>query len=54
MVPESLTRQILASVGARTVAIKVGAQRRLLAISEMPPMIHHDVDIAGVERWSRP
>src|SRR5690349_24275541 len=37
MVPESLTRQILASVGARTVAIKVGAQRRLLAISEMPP-----------------
>jgi signal transduction histidine kinase len=52
MVPESLTRQILASVGARTVAIKVGAQRRLLAVSEMPPMIHHDVDMRTVS-WHR-
>src|SRR5512135_1192233 len=48
MVPESLTRQILASVGARAVAMKMGTQRRLLAISDMPPMIHHDIDMRDV------
>ena len=31
MVPESLARQILTSIGARAVAIKMGQQRRLLA-----------------------
>src|SRR5262250_2722771 len=36
MVPESLTRQILDSVGAKAVAMKLGQQRRLLAISEIP------------------
>src|SRR6187549_1637051 len=35
MVPESLGRQILGSVGARAVAMKTGTQRRLLAASEM-------------------
>src|SRR5271156_665020 len=40
MVPESLARQILDSVGARTVAMKMGQQRRLLAVAEMPPAIH--------------
>ena len=52
MVPETLARQILASVGARTVAIKMGAQRRLLAISDPPPMIHHDIDMRSVS-WHR-
>ena len=33
MVPESLARQILQSVGARAVAMKMGTQRRLLAVS---------------------
>ena len=37
MVPESLARQILGSVGARAVAMKMGNQRRLLAASDMPP-----------------
>jgi signal transduction histidine kinase len=45
MVPESLTRQILDSVGARAVAMKVGEQRRLLAISELPTVLHQDVDM---------
>src|SRR4026209_1269334 len=40
MVPDSLARQILGSIGARAVAMKMGSQRRLLAVSEMPPMIH--------------
>ena len=44
MVPEDLARQILDSVGARAVAMKMGQQRRLLAVAEMPPAIHHDID----------
>jgi signal transduction histidine kinase len=52
MVPESLARQILGSVGARAVAMKMGSQRRLLAVSEMPPMIHHDIDMRNVP-WHR-
>ena len=52
MVPESLARQILGSVGARAVAMKMGTQRRLLAVSDMPPMIHHDIDMRNVP-WYR-
>jgi signal transduction histidine kinase len=52
MVPDSLARQILGSVGARAVAMKMGTQRRLLAVSEMPPMIHHDIDMRNVP-WYR-
>ena len=52
MVPDSLARQILGSVGARAVAMKMGTQRRLLAVSEMPPMIHHDIDMRNVP-WHR-
>src|SRR6266540_4731381 len=42
MVPESLARQILDSVGARAVAMKMGQQRRLLALSEVPTELHQD------------
>src|SRR5690606_17739118 len=38
MVPESLARQVLDSIGARTVAIKMGTQRRLLATAEAEEM----------------
>jgi signal transduction histidine kinase len=48
MVPESLARQILGSVGARALAMKMGTQRRLLAVSDMPPQIHHDIDMRNV------
>src|SRR6201995_4152204 len=34
MVPDSLARQILPSIGARAVAIKMGQQRRLLASAD--------------------
>jgi signal transduction histidine kinase len=44
-VPDSLARQILDSVGARTVVIKTGNQRRLLASSDIPPAIDHDIDM---------
>ncbi len=52
MVPESLARQILDSVGAHAVAMKIGHQRRLLAISEMPPAIQHDIDMRDMS-WHR-
>src|SRR5258708_3626166 len=42
MVPDSLARQILTSVGARAVAIKMGQQRRLLASPDRPAAIHPD------------
>jgi signal transduction histidine kinase len=53
MVPESLARQILDSVGARAVAMKMGQQRRLLAVSEVPTTIHHDIDMRDMSwyRW---
>ncbi len=44
MVPESLARQVLDSIGARAVAMKMGDQRRLLASSDMPPSIEKDID----------
>src|SRR5262245_20977891 len=53
MVPETLTRQILDSIGARAVAMKTEHQRRLLAASEMPPpMFDHEVDVRAVT-WHR-
>jgi signal transduction histidine kinase len=51
MVPDTLARQILNSVGARAVAMKMGTQRRLLAVSDMPPEVHHDIDMRDVSRY---
>jgi signal transduction histidine kinase len=51
-VPESLTRQILDSIGARAVAMKIGPQRRLLAETDMPPTAHYDVDVRTMS-WYR-
>ncbi len=52
MVPDSLARQILRSIGARAVAIKMGQQRRLLASADLPPAIDHDVDMRSLTVWS--
>jgi len=52
MVPDSLARQILKSVGARAVAIKMGQQRRLLASADLPAAIDHDVDMRNLTVWS--
>ena len=52
MVPESLARQILGSIGARAVAIKMGQQRRLLASADLPPQIDHDIDMRTMTVWS--
>jgi signal transduction histidine kinase len=44
-VPEQLSREILDSIGARALAMKLGQQRRLLATTEMPSEVLQDVDI---------
>jgi signal transduction histidine kinase len=48
LVPESLARQILDSVGAKAVAMKIRGERRLLAISEIPAEMHQEVDVRNV------
>ena len=52
MVPESLAKKILASIGARAVAMKMGNQRRLLASSDMPSAVEQSVDVRTVTWWS--
>src|SRR3954465_11607815 len=44
-VPDELARQVLDSIGARAVAMKMGQQRRLLMVGDMPPMADHDIDM---------
>jgi signal transduction histidine kinase len=51
MVPESLAKQVLGSIGARAVAMKMGSQRRLLAATNLPSHIEHDVDMRSVSWW---
>ncbi len=51
MVPESLARKILDSIGARAVAVKMGDQRRLLAVTNLPSAIEQDVDMRDVKWW---
>jgi signal transduction histidine kinase len=49
MVPESLARQILASIDARAVAMKTGQQRSLLATTEWPAgEVVQNVDVRDV------
>jgi signal transduction histidine kinase len=52
MVPESLAREILDSIGARAVAIKLGQQRRLLASFGLPSEINHVIDMRSLTAWS--
>ena len=51
MVPESLAKQILTSIGARAVAMKMGTQRRLLAANDVPSQIQQDIDMRDVSWW---
>src|SRR5580704_15473882 len=48
MVSDSLAKQILDSIGARAVAMKMGTQRRLLALGDAPPPINNDFDMRNV------
>jgi signal transduction histidine kinase len=51
-VPDELTRQVLDSIGARAVAMKMGQQRRLLMVGDMPPSVDHEIDLRDVT-WYR-
>jgi signal transduction histidine kinase len=51
MVPDSLAQQILTSIGARAVAIKMGQQRRLLASADLPTAIDHNIDVRALTVW---
>jgi signal transduction histidine kinase len=51
MVPESLAKQILDSIGARAVAMKMGTRRRMLAVGDAPPPISHDFDMRNVSTF---
>src|SRR5262245_57016997 len=44
-VPESLSRQVLDSIGAKAVAMKMGEQRRLLATAELTRGVQQDIDV---------
>ena len=48
MVPDTLAKQILDSVGAHAVAMKRGTQRRLLAVGDAPPPIADDFDMRHI------
>src|ERR1700682_3098248 len=52
MVPEPVARQILDSIGARAVAVKMGQQRRLLGATETPPAVDQHIDMRDM-RWYR-
>jgi signal transduction histidine kinase len=52
MVPDDVARRVLQSIGARAVAIKMGQQRRLLAMDDVAPLIDHDVDMRTITTWS--
>ena len=43
--PDNVVQQVLDNLGAKTVAIKMGNQRKLLAVNDMPHQIHHDIDL---------
>ncbi|MEA2873645.1 MAG: hypothetical protein QOH67_3621, partial [Hyphomicrobiales bacterium] len=43
--PPKVVQEILDSVGAKTIAVKMGNQRKLLALNDLPQQIHHNVDL---------
>src|SRR5258706_12341793 len=51
-VPEPVARQILDSVRAHGVALKMGQHRRLLATGNMPPAINYEIDMRDMS-WHR-
>src|ERR1043165_2283424 len=50
--PDAVVQQIVDSVGAKTVAVKMGNQRKLLAVNDLPHEIHHSVDLRDATAMS--
>ncbi len=51
VVSDALAKQILDSIGARAVAMKMGTQRQLLAVDDMPPPISDDFDMRDLKTF---
>lgn len=51
MVPPELAASILASVGARTIVLKMHDTRRLLAVSDMPERVDESFDLRNPSPW---
>jgi signal transduction histidine kinase len=51
-VPDPVARQILESIRARAVALKMGQHRRLLAAANMLPAVNHEIDMRDMS-WHR-
>jgi signal transduction histidine kinase len=43
--PDEVVTKILGKLGAKTLAIKMGNQRKLLAVEDVPHDIHHNIDL---------
>src|SRR3954464_15768600 len=43
--PDELIQRVLSNLGAKTVARKMGNQRRLLDVNDKPQAIHHEIDL---------
>ena len=43
--PDDVVTKVLGKLGATTLAIKMGNQRKLIAVNDAPQNIHHDVDL---------
>jgi signal transduction histidine kinase len=49
--PPGLAKQILDSIGAHAVAVKMGNQRKLLAASNVPSAVEQSIDLRDVTWW---
>ena len=49
--PPGLAKQILDSIGAHAVAVKMGNQRRMLAASDVPSAVEQNIDLRNVTWW---
>lgn len=52
MIPDSLKMEILGSVGARIIVIKVKEKRTLLAVSDMPEKVDETFDLRDPGAWT--
>lgn len=51
-VQDAITREVLESIRAKAVAVKLGNQRRLLVSANSLPPVHHEIDLRDVTWWS--
>src|SRR5207253_1620640 len=51
-VSDGVAKQILDSIGAHSVAMKMGQRRRLLASSDTPPLVSQHIDMRDMS-WHR-